>query len=84
MARHRYTVAEARQHVGDISQTMFYELVNAGELSTVEIGRGTFLAASELESSEQLRGGDFGLPAAADDGRGSPDDPRVVRRPRPP
>jgi hypothetical protein len=45
---------------------MFYELVNARELSTVKISRGTFLALlrpnSMHTSSEQLRGGDFGLP----------------------
>ena len=48
--RRLYTVAEARQQFGGISQTTFYGLVKSGELSTVKIGRRTFVAASELDS----------------------------------
>jgi excisionase family DNA binding protein len=48
--RRLYTVAEARQQLDGISQTTFYELVNARELSTIKIGRRTFVAASELDS----------------------------------
>jgi excisionase family DNA binding protein len=43
-------VVEARQELGGFSNTTFYGLVNTGELSTVKIGRRTFIAASELDA----------------------------------
>jgi excisionase family DNA binding protein len=48
--RRLYKVPEARQQLGSISQTTFYQLVKAGELSIVKIGRRTFVAASELDA----------------------------------
>jgi excisionase family DNA binding protein len=48
--RRLITVVEARNQLGGISRTTFYELVKAGELATVKIGRRTFVAASELDA----------------------------------
>jgi excisionase family DNA binding protein len=43
------TIAEARQELGGISPTTFYQLVKDGELRVVKIGRRTFVAVSELD-----------------------------------
>jgi excisionase family DNA binding protein len=48
--RRLITVDEARNELGGISRTTFYELVKADELGTVKIGRRTFVAASELDA----------------------------------
>jgi excisionase family DNA binding protein len=48
--RRLLTVAEATRDLGGISRTTFYELVKAGDVSTVKIGRRTFVAASELDA----------------------------------
>jgi excisionase family DNA binding protein len=47
--RRLLTVADARQELGGIGNTTFYKLVEDGTLSTVKIGRRTFVAASELD-----------------------------------
>ena len=43
-----YSVAEAKQLLGGISQTTFYELLKNGDLAVVRIGRRTYVAADEL------------------------------------
>ncbi len=44
------SVAGARKELGGISNTTFYELVKAGDLPTIKIGRRTFVATSELDA----------------------------------
>ncbi len=41
----------ARKEPGGISNTTFYELVKAGDLPTIKMGRRTFVATSALDAS---------------------------------
>lgn len=44
-----YSEAEAREVLGGIGRSKFYELIKSGEIQTVKIGRRTFIAHEELE-----------------------------------
>lgn len=46
--RAAYTVQEARQMLGGISQATFYGLVNRGELRTFRIGRRRLVSADAI------------------------------------
>ncbi|WP_425309086.1 helix-turn-helix domain-containing protein [Ammonicoccus fulvus] len=49
MARILYSVPEGRHQMGDIGHTTFYELVKAGKIKIVKIGRRTFISHDEIE-----------------------------------
>ena len=57
--RNLYPVGEAQAKLGDISHTTFYELVKAGRIRTVKLGRRTFVTADEIDRfAASLTGGD--------------------------
>lgn len=47
--REMYPVEETRDRIGGISHSTFYELVKAGRIKTVKLGRRTFVMADEIE-----------------------------------
>lgn len=47
--RKMYPVEETRDKIGGISHTTFYELVKAGRIRTVKLGRRTFVMADEID-----------------------------------
>jgi hypothetical protein len=49
MERLLYPIPEARERLGDIGHSTFYELKSEGKIATVKIGRRTFVAHDELE-----------------------------------
>jgi excisionase family DNA binding protein len=53
--RRLLTIDEARRELGGISRTTFYALTNNGQLTTLKIGRRTFVAASELDAFIERR-----------------------------
>lgn len=53
--RRLVTIDEARRELGGISRTTFYALTNNGQLTTLKIGRRTFVAASELDAFIERR-----------------------------
>lgn len=54
--RHAYSLDEAAQSLG-ISRRTVYELMDAGKLSTVKLGRRRLVPARELERLVALQGG---------------------------
>ena len=44
-----YPVPEARELLGDISHTKFYDLVRLGKIRLTKIGRRSFVTHAELE-----------------------------------
>lgn len=60
--REMYPVSEARHRLGGLSNTAFYELVKAGRLNVVKLGRRTFVTAGEIQRFVESLGRD-------DDGR---------------
>ncbi len=44
-----HPIPEARQLLGGISHTFFYELVRSGELTLTKLGSRSFVTHSELE-----------------------------------
>ena len=44
------TVKEAREHLGGISESTFYELVKGGYLKTFRVGRRRMVLTSELDA----------------------------------
>ena len=44
-----YPVPEARERLGGISHTTFYQLVGLGQLRLTKIGRRSFVSRAELE-----------------------------------
>jgi predicted DNA-binding transcriptional regulator AlpA len=53
--RRLLAIDEARRELGGISRTTFYALANNGHLTTLKIGRRTFVAASELDALIERR-----------------------------
>ena len=45
-----YPVNEAREKLGGISRTMFYDLVRNGFIGIIKVGRRTFVHADEIEA----------------------------------
>lgn len=49
MERLLYPIPEARERLGNIGHSTFYELKAEGKIATVKIGRRTFVTHDELE-----------------------------------
>jgi len=47
--RAMYPVEETRERLGGIGHSTFYELVKAGRIRTVKLGRRTFVMADEID-----------------------------------
>ncbi len=43
------TVKQAREALGGLSQTLFYDIINSGELKTFKIGRRRLISREELQ-----------------------------------
>lgn len=48
MERILYSVPEALEQLGGIGRATFYQLVKAGQLSAVKLGRRTFVTDDEI------------------------------------
>lgn len=44
-----YPIPEAREQLGGISNTAFYELVKQGRIQLTKLGRRSFVAAEEIQ-----------------------------------
>ena len=44
-----YSEPEAREALGGIGRSKFYELIASGDIQTTKIGRRTFVTADELK-----------------------------------
>lgn len=54
-----YNIEEARERLGGISRSALYDLLNAGRLRSVHVGKRRFVPASEITAfiSDNLAGG---------------------------
>jgi hypothetical protein len=43
-----YPIDEAREQLGGISHTKFYDLVDRGEITLTKLGRRSFVSAEEI------------------------------------
>ncbi len=43
-----FTISEAREQLGGISHSKFYDLVAKGEINIVKIGRRSYLTSEEI------------------------------------
>lgn len=48
--RKLYPVAEARQLLGGIGKTFFYDLVNQRELELIKLGRRSYVSAGSIDA----------------------------------
>ncbi len=62
-----HPIPEARQILGGISHTFFYELVRSGELRLTKLGSRSFVTHSELERLVDRRSQSNGGAAARDE-----------------
>ena len=46
--RAMYPIPEAREQLGGISHTKFYELVGEGKVRLIKLGRRSFVSAEEI------------------------------------